>query len=102
MGTATAVQPDLPAVANADTWPTDAHANTHGVAQPDATSLVGDAAFLIQPRVTAGAQASSQAQMTTFRAVLPLLRAFVLAGVAIYLILFGLPAILGIAAAATP
>ncbi|MEO8626126.1 MAG: hypothetical protein ABI452_05440 [Candidatus Limnocylindrales bacterium] len=40
--------------------------------------------------------------MTALRAVLPLLRAFVLAGLAIYLILFGLPAILGIAAAATP
>jgi hypothetical protein len=40
--------------------------------------------------------------MVTLRAALPLLRALVLAGLAIYLILFALPAVLGIAAAATP
>ena len=40
--------------------------------------------------------------MVTLRAALPLLRAFILAGLAIYLILFALPAVLGIAAAATP
>lgn len=40
--------------------------------------------------------------MTTLRGALPFVRAFVLAAVAIYLILFGLPAVLGIAAAATP
>jgi hypothetical protein len=40
--------------------------------------------------------------MTTFRAALPFVRAFVLAGLAIYLILFALPTVLGIAAAATP
>lgn len=38
--------------------------------------------------------------MVTFRAAMPFLRAFILAGLAIALILFGLPAILGIAAAA--
>jgi hypothetical protein len=38
----------------------------------------------------------------TLRGALPLVRAFILAGLAIYLILFALPAILGIAAAATP
>jgi len=38
--------------------------------------------------------------MVTFRAALPFVRALVLAGLAIALILFGLPAILGIAAAA--
>jgi hypothetical protein len=36
------------------------------------------------------------------RAALPLLRALILAGMAIYLILFGLPVVLGYAAAATP
>jgi hypothetical protein len=40
--------------------------------------------------------------MITLRGALPLVRAFILAGLAIYLILFALPAILGIAAAATP
>ena len=40
--------------------------------------------------------------MTTLRAAMPLVRVFILAGLAIALILFGLPAILGIAAAATP
>jgi hypothetical protein len=38
--------------------------------------------------------------MVSLRAALPLVRAFILAGLAIALILFGLPAILGIAAAA--
>ena len=38
--------------------------------------------------------------MATLRAALPFVRAFILAGLAIALILFGLPAILGIAAAA--
>jgi hypothetical protein len=40
--------------------------------------------------------------MTSLRAALPVLRAFILAGLAIYLILFVLPTLLGIAAAATP
>lgn len=38
--------------------------------------------------------------MTTFRAALPLVRALVLAGLAVALILFGLPAVLAFAAAA--
>jgi hypothetical protein len=38
--------------------------------------------------------------MTTLRAAMPLIRAFVLAGLAIALIMFGLPAILGYAAVA--
>ena len=37
--------------------------------------------------------------MTTFRAALPVVRAFVLAGLAVALILFGLPAVLAFAAA---
>lgn len=40
--------------------------------------------------------------MTYLRAAMPFIRAVILAGVAIYLILFGLPAVLGIAAAAAP
>ena len=40
--------------------------------------------------------------MVTLRAALPLVRALILAGLAIYLILFALPTVLGIAAAATP
>jgi hypothetical protein len=40
--------------------------------------------------------------MTKLRAAMPFLRAIILAGVAIYLILFGLPAVLGVAAAAAP
>jgi hypothetical protein len=40
--------------------------------------------------------------MTSLRGALPLVRAVILAGVAIYLILFALPTVLGIAAAATP
>jgi hypothetical protein len=40
--------------------------------------------------------------MVTLRAALPLVRALILAGRAIYLILFALPTVLGIAAAATP
>jgi hypothetical protein len=39
--------------------------------------------------------------MTSLRAALPLLRAVLLASVAIYLILYALPAVLGVAAAAT-
>lgn len=39
--------------------------------------------------------------MTTFRAALPLVRALILAGLAVVLILFGLPAVLS-AAAASP
>lgn len=39
--------------------------------------------------------------MTTVRAALPLVRALILAGLAVVLILFGLPAVLS-AAAATP
>jgi hypothetical protein len=38
--------------------------------------------------------------MTTFRAALPLVRALLLAGLAVALILFGLPAVLAFAAAA--
>ena len=38
--------------------------------------------------------------MATLRAAMPFVRALILAGLAIALILFGLPAILGIAAAA--
>jgi hypothetical protein len=40
--------------------------------------------------------------MIPLRAALPFVRAFILAGLAIYLILFALPAVIGIAAAATP
>lgn len=40
--------------------------------------------------------------MISLRAALPFLRAFILASLAIYLILFAFPAVLGIAAAATP
>lgn len=40
--------------------------------------------------------------MVTLRGALPLVRAFILAGLAIYLILFALPALLGMAASATP
>ena len=40
--------------------------------------------------------------MTNLRAAMPLLRAVVLAGLAIALIMFGLPAILGFAAVAAP
>jgi hypothetical protein len=40
--------------------------------------------------------------MTTLRGALPLVRALILAGLAIYLILFALPAVFGMAAAATP
>jgi hypothetical protein len=40
--------------------------------------------------------------MVTLRGALPLVRAFILAGLAIYLILFALPALFGMAAAATP
>jgi hypothetical protein len=40
--------------------------------------------------------------MTTLRAAMPLVRAFILAGLAIVLIMFGLPAILGFAAVAAP
>ena len=39
--------------------------------------------------------------MTTFRAAIPFVRALVLAGLAILLILFGLPAVLAYAATAT-
>jgi hypothetical protein len=38
--------------------------------------------------------------MITLRAAMPFVRALILAGLAIALILFGLPAILGVAAAA--
>jgi hypothetical protein len=38
--------------------------------------------------------------MVTLRAAMPFVRALILAGLAVALILFGLPAILGIAAAA--
>jgi hypothetical protein len=38
--------------------------------------------------------------MVTFRAAMPFVRALILAGLAIALILFGLPAVLGVAAAA--
>ena len=38
--------------------------------------------------------------MTTFRAALPLVRALLLAGLAVVLILFGLPAVLAFGAAA--
>jgi hypothetical protein len=40
--------------------------------------------------------------MTMLRGALPFVRAVILAGLAIYLILFALPTVLGIAAAATP
>lgn len=40
--------------------------------------------------------------MATLRAALPLVRAFILAGLAVYLILFALPTLFGMAAAATP
>lgn len=40
--------------------------------------------------------------MITLRAAVPLVRALILAGVAIYLILFALPTVFGMAAAATP
>ena len=40
--------------------------------------------------------------MVTLRAALPLLRALILAALAIYLILFALPAVFGMAAADTP
>ena len=40
--------------------------------------------------------------MTTLRAARPYLRAFILAALAIALIMFGLPAILGFAAVAAP
>ena len=39
--------------------------------------------------------------MAMFRAALPLVRALILAGLAVVLILFGLPAVLAFAAAAT-
>lgn len=40
--------------------------------------------------------------MTRFRAAVPFLRALVLVGIVIVLIMFGLPRVLAIAAAATP
>jgi len=53
-----------------------------------------------QVRHTAGGLAVTRS-MATIRAALPFVRALILAGLAIVLILFGLPAVLAFAAAAT-
>jgi hypothetical protein len=50
--------------------------------------------------VTPGPSRPSNDSMTTLRAALPLVRALILAGIVTMLIMIGLPAILGIAAAA--
>ena len=63
---------------------------------------MGTVGVIVTPRVTAGPEPSSKQAMTMLRAALPLLRAVILASLAIYLILFAFPAVLGIAAAATP
>ena len=70
---------------------TNGHA--HGFTQPDADPLVARHS----PR-----RGFVKRSMTSLRAALPLLRAVVLAGLAIALIMFGLPALLGFAAVAAP
>jgi len=52
-------------------------------------------------RHTAGAAAVTRS-MTTLRAAMPFVRAIVLVGLVVVLIMFGLPAVLAIGAAATP
>ena len=104
MGAAASVQPGASPVADSDSGqPAAAHRdvqpNSYGLTsdtltEPDRASLAG--------RVTGRAAGTSLRTMTTLRGALPLVRALVLAGLAIYLILFALPTILGIAAAATP
>lgn len=80
---------------------TDSHAepgpdrySLHTIAQPVYAAVV-------QPRHrTRGGYVTGT--MTYLRGALPLVRALILAGLAIYVILFALPAVFGMAAAATP
>ena len=72
---------------------TRSDAFTNGFTQPDADPLVARHS----PR-----RGLVTRSMTSLRAALPLLRAVVLTGLAIALIMFGLPALLGFAAVAAP
>ena len=100
LGSASPVQPGPPAIADADSQRiADTYARS--VAQPDCVVLM-DAAQPVQAVRHSRRTEIVKPSMTTLRAAMPLVRVFILAGLAIALILFGLPAILGIAAAATP
>ena len=104
MGAASPVQPDPSAVAHADsgqpsTADSNAQPNTDWLSSDTHAELIAASLVAARHRPRTGFVTQS---MTSLRGAVPLVRAFLLAGVAIYLILFALPAVFGMAAAATP
>jgi len=92
--TAADAHSDQPAAADRHAQPDSERFASHAITERITASLV-KARHRSRGRFVTGT-------MTMLRSALPLVRALILAGLAIYLILFALPAVFGMAAAATP